>query len=363
MSKILVIEDEEFARENLIDLLDLEGHLVFSAENGYRGVELAQEHLPDLIICDIQMPAMDGYQVLSTLRENPSTSTIPFIFLTAKTSHNDLRAGMSLGADDYLTKPYTLDEVLQAVATRLEKQAMIAGRYEGRMDELRQNVAQMLPHELRTPLTLILGYSSLLFQSDGEMAPLEVKEIAENILHAGERLERLIQKFLLYTELALNAQQSAQKQIADEDLMEIPFSHVENMAQQKALEVNREGDLQMELPDGSLQINSPHLLMMLEELLENAFKFSASGTPVQLACKREKGAYVVTITNQGRGMTPEQIAQAGAYTQFERKRHEQQGQGLGLTIARLATERLGGTFSIESIPHEHTSIHLTLPIG
>ncbi len=129
MSKILVIEDEEFARENLIDLLDLEGHLVFSAENGYRGVELAQEHLPDLIICDIQMPAMDGYQVLSTLRENPSTSTIPFIFLTAKTSHNDLRAGMSLGADDYLTKPYTLDEVLQAVATRLEKQAMIAGRY------------------------------------------------------------------------------------------------------------------------------------------------------------------------------------------------------------------------------------------
>lgn len=363
MSRILVIEDEEFVRENLCDLLEGEGHEVFSAGDGQRGIELAQQHLPDLILCDIQMPLMDGFQVLQALQEDSSTKTTPFIFLTARTSRDDLRAGMALGADDYLTKPFTLDEVLQAIATRLEKQATVAEQYEDQMDDLRQSMAQMLPHELRTPLTLILGYSALLFESDEAIEPAELKEIAGSILHAGNRLQRLIQRFLLYVELTMAAQGLSKAQRIADNTSTIPLPLIGDLAAQKAQEVNREADLKLELPSGSVQVNGTYLPALLEELFENAFKFSEAGTPVQVAGSRDNGTFIITVTNQGRGMTPEQIAQAGAYTQFERQRYEQQGQGLGLAIARLAIEQLGGTFSIESIPQEHTSIRLTLPVG
>jgi len=363
MSKIIVIEDENAVRENLHELLELEGHTAFSASDGRDGIELIRQHLPDLIICDIQMPKMDGYQVLEALSEDPYTNSIPFIFLTAKTSRSDMRTGMDLGADDYLTKPFTHDEVLEAIASRLKKQSAVAQHYESQMDELRQNMALMLPHELRTPLTIILGYSSLLLEADEAMARAELKEIGGSIFHAGQRLQRLIQRFLLYAELTVDAQGVANAGDTDGNVTTIHTSLISDLAEQKAQEVNRETDLNLELANGLLQVNGPYLLPLLEELFENAFKFSEAGTPVQISGARDNGTFNITITNQGRGMTPEQIAQTGAYTQFERKRYEQQGQGLGLTIARLAAEQLGGTFSIESVPHEYTSTHLTLPVG
>lgn len=122
MKKILVIEDEELLRANTVQILELEDFITIEANNGWIGIKLAQEHLPDLILCDVMMPGVDGYGVLAALRQNPATATIPFIFTTAKASKADLRQGMNLGADDYLTKPITADELLSAISTRLEKQ-------------------------------------------------------------------------------------------------------------------------------------------------------------------------------------------------------------------------------------------------
>ena len=121
MKKILVIEDNQDVRENTADILELEGYEVLTAENGKIGVELATQLLPDVIVCDIMMPELDGYEVLEELNKNPQTSSIPFIFLTAKTEKTDLRKGMNLGADDYLTKPFTEKELLEAIESRLKK--------------------------------------------------------------------------------------------------------------------------------------------------------------------------------------------------------------------------------------------------
>lgn len=122
---ILVIEDEAQTREIFSRCLHFEGFFVLAAESGTRGVQLAQTHIPDLIVCDIMMPDMDGYQVLSTLHRNPATAAIPFIFLTAKVTMADLRQGMELGADDYLTKPCTVEQLLAAITTRLARQEML----------------------------------------------------------------------------------------------------------------------------------------------------------------------------------------------------------------------------------------------
>lgn len=121
MTTILVIEDEKAIHRNLLKLLNAEGFETLSADNGQIGVKLAQTKQPDLIICDILMPGLDGYGVLHILQQDSSTATIPFIFLTAKTKQADMRQGMTLGADDYVTKPFTRAQILSAIAARLQK--------------------------------------------------------------------------------------------------------------------------------------------------------------------------------------------------------------------------------------------------
>jgi EAL domain-containing protein (putative c-di-GMP-specific phosphodiesterase class I)/ActR/RegA family two-component response regulator len=125
MTKILVIEDEDAVRENLLELLETEDFEIISATNGRKGVDLAFSEVPDLILCDMMMPELDGYGVLTALHQDQIMSTIPFIFLTAKSSKLDFRQGMDLGADDYLTKPFTRAELLSAIFSRLEKQAKL----------------------------------------------------------------------------------------------------------------------------------------------------------------------------------------------------------------------------------------------
>jgi DNA-binding response OmpR family regulator len=142
MKKIVIIEDEEAVRDNLQELLILEGFDVQSVDNGKAGVQVIQECLPDLVICDVMMPLLDGYGVLTILRQQPNTASIPFIFLTAKATRDDFRQGMGMGADDYITKPFTTDEVLNAIQIRLLKKNM-----------LRMNVMQNLMGELQTNIT------------------------------------------------------------------------------------------------------------------------------------------------------------------------------------------------------------------
>ncbi len=121
MKRILIIEDDRIMRENMAELLELSGYIVEVAKNGKEGVEKAKTSLPDLIVCDIRMPVLDGYGVLHVLGKKTETAQIPFIFVTAKTERSDLRQAMEMGADDYISKPFEDTELIKAVETRLKK--------------------------------------------------------------------------------------------------------------------------------------------------------------------------------------------------------------------------------------------------
>ena len=136
MKKILIIEDNQEMRENITEILELAHYSVSAAINGRQGVELAKKDVPDLIICDIMMPELDGYGVLYMLGKDPSTEGIPFIFLTAKAEKEDFRKGMSLGADDYLTKPFDEMELLSAVESRLKRSEQFKSKFGGSADDL-----------------------------------------------------------------------------------------------------------------------------------------------------------------------------------------------------------------------------------
>lgn len=121
MKKVLIIEDSDDIREGIVEILDLAGYETYSAKNGKLGVDLAQKNLPDIILCDIMMPELDGYGVLYLLQKGPQTAGIPFIFMTAKAERADMRKGMEMGADDYLTKPFDDVELFNAIESRLRK--------------------------------------------------------------------------------------------------------------------------------------------------------------------------------------------------------------------------------------------------
>lgn len=146
MKKILVIEDEPPVRANILELLEAEDYDAVGAENGFIGALWAQQHLPDLIICDVMMPEINGHEVLSALRQEPATETIPFIFLTAMADKADIRHGIELGADDYLTKPFTRAELLGAIASRFAKQEKLTKQYSSehqRAEALQQQLDQL----------------------------------------------------------------------------------------------------------------------------------------------------------------------------------------------------------------------------
>ncbi|MGD1941654.1 MAG: response regulator transcription factor [Leptolyngbyaceae cyanobacterium] len=169
MIKILVIEDDASVLDNLEDILMLENFQVFTAKDGREGVDVALRQLPDLIVCDVMMPKMDGYEVVKYLRADPATKTIPFIFLTAKAERLDYREGMESGADDYVTKPFRPQELINAIEVRLARHASLMQPYHDEtqrstnlskqlkdsteLANIKENLLDKLSQDLREPLS------------------------------------------------------------------------------------------------------------------------------------------------------------------------------------------------------------------
>ncbi|MCP2732477.1 two-component system response regulator [Limnofasciculus baicalensis] len=189
MTKILVIEDERTHRINLHKVLSVEGFETIIAENGNMGVDLALQEQPDLIICDILMPELDGYKVLKALQQNPITASIPFIFITAKSDPSDMRLGMNLGADDYLTKPFKRSEIVEAIATRLQKQVLIKKQHTQERMQAEAIMSYLLRYDRITNLPnrflLAERFQELLTQNEATPEPIPILSLGV------ERLKQL----------------------------------------------------------------------------------------------------------------------------------------------------------------------------
>lgn len=153
MKTILVIEDETQIRDNIAEILELAEFDVITAADGHIGLELAKSHRPDLIICDVMMPELDGFGVLENLRQSPYTATIPLIFLTARVERSDQRQGMNLGADDYLTKPFEPDELLTTIESRLKRQETVAERVTREQRKTRKLRYNLQQHQQKLEVT------------------------------------------------------------------------------------------------------------------------------------------------------------------------------------------------------------------
>ena len=363
MKRILVIDDDAAVLSLTSKALQARGFQALTAGDGMEGLDLAKTYLPDLIICDVQMPRLNGYETLAALQQDALTSTIPFIFLTGLSDQRHVRYGMGLGADDYLTKPFTVNELMTAVNTRLAKKAAFERVSERKLEDLRGSIGKALPHELLTPLNGILGLSDLLANDQVLPDPADLRDFAKGIQMSALRLHRLISNFIAYSELELMA--TDPKRIAElqAGTPTLVLDLVRKAAREKAEAAARDGDLVLNVEEGVVVMAIERCRKIVEELVENAFKFSKTGTPVQVTGSPGDRYYVLTVHDHGRGMTPEQIASVGAHMQFERRFYEQQGAGLGLIIARRLAELHGGEIAIESVAGRETTVQVRLPRG
>jgi len=301
--------------------------------------------------------------MLAVIRNDPMTAGTPFILITAESSRSSMRQGMELGADDYLIKPFSGAEIIAAVNSQLQKRQALILQAEQKLNELRAQLSTSIPHELRTPLNGIMGYADILRKQSSELDSTEVAQMSERIFKNAKRLNRLVENFLIYAQLEIletdhSKIASLKKNRADDVALMI-----DSIATQKTYESARSFDLDLHLETANLAISSDYFGKIFEEVFDNALRYSKKGSAIYVHGVSNGSKYMLTITDHGRGMTPHQVHEIGAYKQFERKIYEQQGTGLGLSVAKKLTEVHGGSLTVESEHGKRTTVVITLPLA
>ncbi len=352
---ILVIDDDKITRRLIVKSLSKDFNLI-EAQDGLSGVQMALQQSPDLVICDITMPDIDGFAVLEALRDNESTAATAFVFLSGLADPADVRYGMNMGADDYLTKPFSINELRQAVDARLRKRAIQDAVLKKTVDEMRQNVAMALPHELRTAIMVLEGYIYLMFEESGEgSGKADRNNILEGMSAYTARLHDLSEKFLWFSKAQMLKKD--QQGVCDR-----PAEIIQYAANENASSYLRMKDLKVDVMAATVAISEEYLGRIVHEVIDNAFKFSPDGALVSIQSLADSQWYTITVRDHGRGMTDEQINKIGAFMQFEREFFEQKGTGLGLIIAKRLTEAVGGQLKIQSSYRDHTTVTIRVPV-
>lgn len=366
MKKILVIDDAEFILESTSALLEFEGYDVITAENGKIGIEVANQFKPDLILCDISMPVMDGFEVLESIRSNDVTHRTPFIFLTAFNEKSNMREGMTKGADDYLVKPYTRDEIVSAINAQWKKYNLFENHVKSKVEQVSKSVTYALPHEFRTAINEIKGNAGIIYQESESLDTNEIKLLSHDIVQSVSRLSKITENYLLY--IRLNNIEDNEQLINEVRMQktEEPFAVAFDIVNNIAAKYDRFDDfiVENETMGVSIGISSENFFVIMNELSDNAFKFSKKGDKVVISSRVSNDKLIIELIDNGIGIEENQISNIAALNQFNREKNEQQGVGLGLIIAKKMIELHNGQFNIVGNGNEKgTKITLAFPIS
>ena len=371
---ILIVDDEPNNLDVIVAQLSDCDYLMDYASSGQEALSSLDIYNPDLILLDVMMPGINGIEVCQQIKAMPKWQAVPIVMVTALSSKSDLAKCLDAGADDFISKPVNPEELRARVKSmlRIKKQfdkiQSLSQIQENTIDTLkislgalRGNLASNLSHELNTPLYGIIAPIELIkdFLKDmEEIAPaLEMLDLVEQ---SACRIEMLTKRLLVYFEL----ETFVSKQYPVKP-MRTKFSStaIETTLRSQAQNSNRSNDLVFSLEDAEILLSEQYLSTLLYELVDNALKFSSSGTSITVSSQIEGDMLKLSVLDLGRGMTEEQIAKIDAFIQFERETYEQQGTGLGLTISRKIAELTGGKFWITSVYQHETKVHLTLPLA
>jgi two-component system sensor histidine kinase/response regulator len=369
MKKILVIEDEKILREEVIEWLTLEDYEAVGAEGGMAGIETTFRFLPDLIICDITMPRLDGHGVLLELRSNLATADIPFIFMTARASYEDIRTGMDMGADDYITKPFSRMELLQAVQTRLEKKGIQQEQQQQKIEQwqeafqqeheqvqLKARLVAMFSHDFRNPLASIMSCNSLMMKYADRLDENQRLKHMNRIDASVRQLVQMLDDMLVVSQMETGNLDFKPEPLNIEDFLRKIVEEFQTIYDETYPLV-----FESQFND-TIMADSRLLRQIATNLISNAIKYSPQGSVVDILLKHHDGQFLLSVRDYGIGI-PE-VEQASLFNAFHRASNvgEVRGTGLGLAIVKQAAELHGGSVQLESHLGEGTIVTVTIPI-
>ncbi len=348
---ILVIDDEPAIRMGLAATLARRGYSVVTAMNGDDGYIKAKQAQPDLIISDVMMPALDGFEMKQQMSEDPQLALIPFIFLTARAASEDRVSGIRNGADDYVTKPFVTEEliarieaVLRRVKTEQERgRIQVIQSAQEEMDKLRKEVLQNFSHELRTPLGNVMMSLDMVVNHKFT-TPEEQGEFIRIAHSSADRLESLIADIILLADIDQNKLNTLRQTIDPENHILAPIKR--RLARYETKRLSFVHDISL---DAEIKAPRREFAQALVHLLDNAFRFSPErGRVALLVSAGKNGGATITVQDEGRGIPVELREKVFErfYQVSQGDGREYQGLGLGLTIARAMFSSLGGEVGI-----------------
>lgn len=367
---ILVVEDDDNLRAGIIDFLECSNYRVSGASDGVEALERLEQmpEPPALIVSDIRMPRMDGYQFLDAVRARPAWVSVPFIFLSAKGEKQDIRQGKLSGADDYVSKPFDLDDLLVAIRSSLSRYQQLNAALEARLDAIKRGILYIINHEFRTPLMVIVSYADLMAHDPSFQHSADLRDYVSGIVDGSDRLTRLVENFLLLAELesGLGAKvyDRRRERLGDlAGLAEEAVARVQEKASARGVTLR----LTMDEPLPAVDGDRVYLQTALHELLDNAVRFSPAqaGATVTVRVGTDAGASAVSfsVCDEGPGIPAEvQDKLFDVFYQVDRERLEQGGAGAGLAIARRVAELHRGWLTVESKPGRGSCFELCLPV-
>lgn len=362
---ILVVEDNVDLNMAICEILESFEFKVFSSKDGFEARDWLQDNQPDMILCDIMMPGMDGYTLLRHARSDAKLRTLPFIFLTARTSVADRRKAKEIGIEDYLTKPVDSNDLIAAINNALRRHEIMQEEMQQQMAALRDRIVAILQHEFRTPLTFVLGYAEYLLDvTSGEFSTDELRTSANAILDGGRRLQQLIETFLLLAELQnrkLNEDEVAKCQAWQ------LLHDLQKEFTPQAIETGLTIELSEQHQDAYTLADAEMVREAIRRLTDNAIRYRRPDSKhvwlsVEIA---PTDTYVgLRIRDEGRGIPAQQVASfATPFEQVDRDNRTEPGAGLSLALIRHVAHLHGGSLEIESDYGTGSTFTLWLPLA
>jgi two-component system, sensor histidine kinase and response regulator len=345
--RILHVEDEAESREIADDLLASFGYTVVTVANGAEALAALEAAVPDLILSDVCMPVVDGFQLLRRVRSDQRWFNIPFIILSAKAERSDLRTGMSLGADDFLAKPCDPAEMQKAIEVRVLR----ARQFSKIMAGNRMLLTQILPHELRNSLMNVIGHADLMMDTAGEGKTLTVPELSEygRVLHkSGNRILGVAENLIFWATLSMsNPDVSRHSGKAVPVQEEVNALSLAQLAEAPAKRLGRQNDLQIDVPfEARVEVVTTGFYFVARHLIENALRYSPRGTRLTIRALKDGGMLRLVVSDLGPGMSKEQLARVAGYRHLERGATGARGPGMGLLIATTFARLSGGNLEL-----------------
>ncbi|MEI6464649.1 MAG: hybrid sensor histidine kinase/response regulator [Verrucomicrobiota bacterium] len=343
---ILVIEDDDSVRQTLIDMLELNGFRTLVATNGLSGLQLAQREAPSLIVTDVAMPGMTGFELLEQLRRDEGLRAIPVIVISAQRERAATRRGMELGAADFISKPFTEAELMHSITTRLEKKALV--------DEL-DAFAHTVAHDLKNPLCVLAGRISILQEMIGNADPAILQQQASAASLAATRLNRILDELLILA--GVRHQAVIPTTI---DTASIVAEAVDRL--KDTIEEHNACIVQTERWPVALGY-SPWVTQVWVNYLSNAAKYGGRRPNITLGGELSPDGHYARFFVQDNGPGMDESAQRKLFQPFTRLSNVRTGgHGLGLSIVRRIIEKLGGRIGVDSTPGQGARFWFDLPI-